>query len=189
MSDTPAIPAIPTPPGWQGILDEGEQILWQGEPAQGIRFETLDLRHIIPAVFITCFGLFWMSQAVQFSLFFAAFGLFVVGSGLWQTLGPVLRPAFIRARSFYTLTDRRAIIATDLPFQGRRLASYPIDRATPLEYVASEPPSILFGPPTGDKRMRAGFSYIADADRVMAMMRQIQRGQTSDQPAPKDPQP
>ena len=26
MSDTPAIPAIATPPGWQGILDEGEQI-------------------------------------------------------------------------------------------------------------------------------------------------------------------
>lgn len=189
MSDTPAIPAIATPPGWQGILDEGEQILWQGQPERGIRFETFDLRHIIPAVFITCFGLFWMSQAVQFSLFFAAFGLFVVGSGLWQTLGPVLRPAFIRARSFYTLTDRRAIIATDLPFQGRRLASYPIDRATPLEYVASDPPSILFGPPTGNKRTRAGFSHIADADRVMAMMRQIQRGQTSDQPTPKDPQP
>lgn len=189
MSDATAIPAIATPPGWQGILDEGEQILWQGQPAQGIRFETLDLRHILPAIFIIGFGVFWISTAVQFSLFFAAFGLFVVGSSLWQALGPVLRPAFIRARSFYTLTDRRAIIATDMPFQGRRLASYPIDRTMPLEYVASDPPSILFGPPTSRKETRAGFSYIADADRVMAMMRKIQHSQTPDQTAPKDAQP
>ncbi|MBA4490548.1 aspartate carbamoyltransferase catalytic subunit [Paracoccus sp. S1E-3] len=189
MSDVPAIPAIPVPPGWQGILDEGEQILWQGQPAKGIRFEAPDLRHIVPAIFIICFGLFWMSLAVQANLFMAAFGLFVVSSALWQTLGPIVRPAFIRARSFYTLTDRRAIIATDLPYQGRRLTSYPIDRATPLEYLASDPPSILFGPPTGDKRPRAGFNYIADADQVMAMMRKIQRSQTPDQPAPEDAQP
>ena len=76
-----------------------------------------------------------------------------------------------------------------MPFQGRRLASYPIDRTMPLEYVASDPPSILFGPPTSRKETRAGFSYIADADRVMAMMRKIQHSQTPDQTAPKDAQP
>ena len=51
MSDATAIPAIATPPGWQGILDEGEQILWQGQPARGIRFETLDLRQVGKAIF------------------------------------------------------------------------------------------------------------------------------------------
>ena len=37
MSDATAIPAIATPPGWQGILDEGEQILWQGQRAGLVR--------------------------------------------------------------------------------------------------------------------------------------------------------
>ena len=189
MSDTPAIPAIATPPGWQGILDEGEQILWQGAPERGIRVAEFDPKAAGPGLFMVCFALFWMWGASQGSRIFALFGLIFVFTGLRQIFEPVLKPAFIRARSFYTLTDRRAIIATDLPFQGRRLASYPIDRATPLEYVASDPPSILFGPPTGGKKPRAGFSHIADADQVMAMMRQIQRGQTSDQPTPKDTQP
>ena len=189
MSDAAALPAISAPPGWQGILDEGEQILWQGQPERGVRFEVFNLKSALPGLFMAGFAVFWMSIAIQASPFFAAFGLLFLFTGLRQVLDPILRPALIRARSFYTLTDRRAIIATDLPFQGRRLISYPIDPAMPLEYVASDPPSILFGPPTADKAGRAGFRLIADADRVMAMMRQIQRGQTSDQPTPKDTQP
>ena len=189
MSDPGAPAQASSLPGWQGILDPDEQILWQGQPDGRFRIEFDSLRESLPGLLMLAFALFWMYQAAQASVFFALFGLFFVVLGLRQLLSPVIWPAYLRSRSWYTLTDRRAIVATDVPFKGRRLTSYPIDRTMPLEYVASDPPSILFGPPTSRKETRAGFSYIADADRVMAMMRNIQHSQTPDQTAPKDAQP
>ncbi|NHF73933.1 aspartate carbamoyltransferase catalytic subunit [Paracoccus xiamenensis] len=182
MSDAATPPPVPVDhPGWQGILDPGEQILWQGRPEARIRLDLLELGRILPGLFMVGFALFWMWGAAYASPLFAAFGLIFVFTGLRQMLGQALRAYFTLSCSFYTLTDHRAIIGTDMPFQGRRLVSYPIDAATTTEYVATEPPSIMFGPAMRGKRTRPGFHFVADADRVMAMIRQIQRG--SDRPA------
>ncbi|MFD1794571.1 aspartate carbamoyltransferase catalytic subunit [Paracoccus aurantiacus] len=171
-------------PGWQGILEPGEQILWQGQPDRRFRFAPGDLAKSAPGLFMTCFSLFWMWNAAQGSLVFSLFGLFFLFAGLREMARPVLLPAYIRSRSWYTLTDRRAIVATDMPIRGRRLLSYPIDAGTPMEYVAGDPPSILFGPETRNPRNRAGFHFIPEADRVMALMRRMQRGDTA--PSPSD---
>lgn len=170
-------------PGWQGILDPGEQILWQGQPDRRFRVEFDGLRRVMPGLFITCFSLFWMYQAAKGSLVFALFGLFFLFAGLRQFLGPLVMPAFLRSRSWYTLTDRRAIVATDVPFKGRKLTSFPIDRDTPVEYLPGDPPSIMFGHPAIDKSRRGGFRFVPDAEHVMSLIREMQRTTVSDETA------
>lgn len=176
-----ALPVAQNHPGWQGILDSGERILWQGQPDRRFRVDFGNLRGVVPGFAITCFSLFWMYQAAKGSIFFAMFGLIFLFAGLRQFFGPIIMPAFLRSRSWYTLTDRRAIVATDLPFRGRRLTSYPIDRDTPVELVSGDPPSILFGHPAVDRSRRGAFSHIPEADHVMSLIHQIQRA-----PLPSD---
>ena len=178
MSDPGAPAQASSLPGWQGILDPDEQILWQGQPDGRFRIEFDSLRESLPGLLMLAFALFWMYQAAQASVFFALFGLFFVVLGLRQLLSPVIWPAYLRSRSWYTLTDRRAIVATDVPFKGRRLTSYPIDRNTLVEYVDGDPPSILFGPERGRRAERPGFRYIADAETVMPLIRRIQQNGT-----------
>lgn len=163
-------------PGWQGILDADEQILWQGQPDARPRIEFDTLRDSLPGLAMTAFALFWIYQAAQASIMFSLFGLIFVGVGLRHFLQPILWPAYLRSRSWYTLTDRRAIVATDVPFKGRRLNSYPITPDTLVEFVADDPPSILLGPEQGKRSERAGFHHIAHADQVMVLIRRIQQG-------------
>ena len=184
MSDTGA-----DLPGWKGILEPGEQILWQGRPERPLRFQIVDGANAVQGLLMVGFGIFWIWMLPGFDLLFIAAGLFIIGLGLRQIIGPVLSQAVLLRHSFYTLTDRRALVATDLPVQGRRLATYPISFETPATYLPSEPPSILFGPPVHGRKKRPGFMYIPDADQVIEMMRKIERSQIPDQTAPKDSQP
>ena len=104
---------------------------------------------------------------------------FLVGAGMvW---GAIWWPSFRRRRSWYTLTDRRAFIATDLPIQGRRLQSWPINRGTRLELREGPPDSVFFA--TRKKRGRngtytvpVGFERIPDGKQVLRLMRDIQKG-------------
>ena len=201
MSDAAHKDKIDTPAGWHGILDSGEQILWQGEPERGVRANIADFRRVLPGLAMVAFALFWTTMAMRANFFFGLFGVFFIFVGLRTALEPILWPAFVRARSFYTLTDRRAIIATTLPLQGRRLVSYPMDAQTVIEYVGTTAPSVLFGVPLNTTSKvfgwsvqgtpkRAGFEFIKDADQVIAMMRQIQRAQLpAVETAQKDHQP
>ncbi len=176
-SSAPA--AASTLPGWQGILEAGETILWQGQPDRRFRVEFDSLRHSLPGLFMVAFALFWMYQAARGSGIFALFGLIFVGVGLRQFLEPMIWPAYLRSRSWYTLTDRRAIVATDVPFRGRRLTSYPLGSDTLVEFVDGDPASILFGPEGGAKQARPGFYYIDDAREVMPMIRRVQQGRAT----------
>lgn len=166
-------------PGWQGILEQDEQILWQGQPAGGIRFDPEDLRGTLMGLFMTCFALFWMWGASQGSVVFALFGIPFLAIGLAETLKGNVIAAYVRSRSWYTLTNRRAIIATDMPVRGRRLTTYPIGPGTPLELIEGDPGSILFGSTTGRRSRRgseprAGFRLIHDTRKVWSLMQQAQ---------------
>jgi len=182
MSRTATLSGEAPGPGWQGILDPGERILWQGQPDSRPHIGLAEIKSATPGLMMSGFALIWMLMAAQASLLFAMFGLLFLGKGVLDVAQRLILPSFTRSRSWYTLTDRRAIVATDLPFQGRRLKSWPIGPASPVEYVASEPPSVLFGPETIDRRERAGFHFIPEADRVMTLLRQIQSGQAATAP-------
>ena len=90
------------------------------------------------------FALFWMIMAAQAGGLFWAFGLIHFSVGLGIAFAPPFWNAWRRRHTWYTLTNRRAFIATDMPVRGRRLQSYPISRDTVLAYDAQDPATIHF---------------------------------------------
>lgn len=170
-------------PGWQGILDEGEAILWQGRPSSRVNWLGGDLRSAMLGLFMIAFALFWMYQAARSGTMMWVFGSLFLVVGLRTALSENLLPAYIRSRSWYTLTDRRAIVATDMPIRGRRLFFYPITPATPVTLVPGDPGSIYFAPVAKAETRAEGFLQIPDAEGVMRIIRKIQTGEmTKDAP-------
>lgn len=165
---------------WAGLLDAGEAILWQGRPDSSVSLQTMNLFSAIFGAFFAGFALFWMAVAMQGGGSFWMFGLihFAVGVGVF--LSGVFWDAFRRRHSWYTLTDRRAFIATNLPLQGRTLKSYPIRHDTVLELIDGTPASIHFASRTkrtknGTREIPVGFERIEEGRKVYTMMRDIQR--------------
>lgn len=168
-------------PGWDGILDADETILWQGRPDGAVTLRPGNIVLVIFGLFFAGFALLWMIMAYQAGGGFWMFGLihFSVGAGIVG--GALFWGAFRRRRTWYTLTDHRAFIASDLPLLGRRLKSWPIDADTALELDDTPPGSVNFA----EERRRGkngfyletiGFERIADAKQVYRLMRDIQTG-------------
>lgn len=170
--------------GWEGILDEGEKILWQGRPDGAIRFKPGNLFTFLFGLAFAGFALFWMILASRAGGLFWAFGLIHFAAGLGLSFGTILWDAFRRRHTWYTLTDRRAFIATDLPVKGRALKSYPITDDTVLNYRQGDPATIHFSREErrGNKGRRytvnIGFERIDDGEKVYGLLRQAQKGQT-----------
>lgn len=173
-------PLLPAPAGWEGILDPGETILWQGRPDGSLVIRPAHIATGVFGLFFAGFALFWMMMASMGGGYFWMFGLLHFGVGLGVMVGGPLYSLILRRRSWYTLTSRRAILASDLPVVGRRLESYPISRDTPITFEESDPfASIHFA--TRQTRGRngvtthpVGFERIAEGRRVLALMRQLQ---------------
>lgn len=167
------------PQDWAGILDQDERILWQGQPVDRLRIEFGTPFEPLFFTFFTGFSVFWMVMASRAGGLFWTFGLlfFVVGS--YSLFGQHFWKRHVRARTFYTLTDRRALIATEV--WGRRsLKSYPIGKDTIVELTDGAPGSVFFATETktdsdGDTtHSRIGFELVEDCRSVYAQIRQIQ---------------
>lgn len=173
-----------TPAGWDGILDEGEKILWQGAPDSVVFWKWQNVLTSIFGTFFAGFALFWMTLASQAGGAFWMFGLIHFSAGIAVAIGPPFWSAWRRRHTFYTLTDRRAFIATDIPTQGRKLKSYPIDPTTAIEYTAGRPATVTFAKDYRQNKNRSytvpiGFERISDGEAVMEHIRAIQRGKTA----------
>lgn len=179
--------ALPTPPqtpppGWEGLLDPKERILWQGRPDPVVRIGFGDIGLMVFGTFFAGFALFWMVMASQAGGIFWMFGSLHFAVGMAIILWPVLGRPYLRRHTWYTLTDKRAFIATDVPLRGRRLKSYPITEDTPLTIEDRQPGAIFFASEwrrgkNGSHETRIGFHNIQDARAVYALMRRIQRGE------------
>ncbi len=183
MTDTLAIDAeqaAAVHPGWEGILHPGERILWQGRPDQGFTINGGEVFGALFALVFSGFAVFWMSQAAKAGGGFWMFGLIHFSVGLWLFWKSAFGPTFLRRRTWYTLTDRRAFIATDNPRKGKEIKSYPITADAPITYRAGQPATIYFAREqrTGNKGRRytawIGFERIPDGEAVMAQLRRIQ---------------
>ena len=167
--------------GWEGILDKGEEILWQGRPDTAIRIGPANIATMVFGLAFAGFALFWMILASAAGGAFWMFGLIHFTVGLALAAGPILWGPFKRGRTWYTLTDRRAFIATDLPLRGKQLKSYPITDDTVLDFQPGALSSIHFAEEMrrGNKGRRymvpIGFEYIREGDEVYRKMRDIQR--------------
>lgn len=173
--------AEPRQDPWAGLLDEDERILWQGQPNGSTGLKASSFFKIPFALFFTGFSVFWMVMAAQSGGVFWMFGLLFFGVGVSMLFWEVFGGAIKRNSSHYTLTTKRAFIATNLPIQGKRLKSYPINSETPLEFRDGIFPSVIFAtePRRGENGtydIDIGFEGISDGRRVFALLRAIQRG-------------
>lgn len=171
------------PAGWEGILDEGEKILWQGRPDGRLSLHPHNWPAFIFGLFFAGFALLWMILAAAAGGVMWMFGLIHFSVGIGVGLGPNIWSAWRRRHAWYTLTNRRAFIATDTPLAGRRLATYPITADTRLALSDKAPATLSFASRTrrgknGSYEVPIGFERIYDAPEVYALMRNIQRGET-----------
>lgn len=168
-------------------LEDDERILWQGRPSGRVRVTWARCVTSVFGLIYVAFALFWMSAAAsivdgQGPLLAALplLGLPVALIGANMAVGQYLWDAIRRRRTWYTLTDRRAMISRKV-FGRRNTASHTIDHRTRLDFKHRRDGSgtIWFGSGRrrwlGRKSRRAGFEMIDDVRRVHKMMRYIQK--------------
>ncbi|MEM6587499.1 MAG: aspartate carbamoyltransferase catalytic subunit [Pseudomonadota bacterium] len=165
--------------GWEGILDKDEKVLWQGRPDAKVRLRASKLVGVVFGLFFAGFALFWMIAASMAGGFFWMFGLLHFFVGLGVAAGSLYGSSWRRKHSWYTLTDRRAFIATDMPLSGRSLKSYPITQQTILDYDGNDPATIHFNHEmrrrkNGQVKVAVGFERIQNGAEVYRLMRGIQ---------------
>ena len=168
--------------GWDGILDDNETILWQGQPDGALQVDFLEPKKLAIAVLLGSFFLVWMWGAVQAGGFFWIIGLLFFGKGLFKSVGIHFWTAYVRQNTYYTLTSKRAFIATDLLGQ-KGLNSYPIKNDTLLEFQDGDTQNILFATASmprknGNPQATAiGFEKILDGRAVYDLMLGLQQDQ------------
>ncbi|EAQ44490.1 MAG: aspartate carbamoyltransferase catalytic subunit [Roseobacter sp. MedPE-SWde] len=172
--------------GWEDILDADETVLWQGRPDGGISMRPFQIFEAIFGLFFAGFALFWMTMAAKGGGSFWMFGLVHFSAGLGVIFHAIFWSAYVRKHSNYSLTDRRAFIASKLPLVGKRLQSYPISKETPLELVDGALSSLYFasksrrGKNGNTYTTPVGFERIRDGREVYRLMRDIQSRSSQD---------
>jgi hypothetical protein len=99
----------------EGDLDPGERILWAGRPRQGIYFAGADVLLVPFSLVWAGFAFFWESNVLHgknFPILFVLFGGAFCLIGLYLVFGRFIFDALLRARTFYAITDRRALIVS-----------------------------------------------------------------------------
>lgn len=181
-------PRDDTPGSWDEILEPGETLLWQGQPDPTPDPSGLRPGSMVMGVALTAFALFWTylaSGAIAtdglIGWVFPMFGLFFVILGVRQAGGQILIDAWRRRRTWYSLTNRRAFIATDV-LRRRTLDAYPITGQTLFDHDGKSPGTIWFATDfvrtkRGSRKRRVGFERIADSGHVLDLMVKAQREQ------------
>ncbi len=169
-----------TTQGWEGILDQGEEIVWQGCPDGRVVWRAGNISTLLFGLFFAGFALFWMIMASSAGGFFWMFGLLHFFVGLSVAFGAIYWNALRRRRSWYTLTNKRAFIASTMPFVGKRLKSFPINVDTVLDFQDGDYASIYFATETkrtknGTKSVGVGFERIQGGRAVYSKFREVQK--------------
>lgn len=128
---------------WEGILEPGEVMEWQGAPVRGLRWE-LTNRTSLAFVFLGAAGvtLYGLTQDPRLHsvgealLKFAAWAFILA-------LGYHAYSFWNRRRTFYSLTNRRAFIAT-WHFGVQTLKAYPLPDPTELRLIQRTPGHVMF---------------------------------------------
>lgn len=169
-----------TSEGWDGVLGKDEVILWQGRPDTGVIIGPAQIGAAVFGLFFSGFAAFWMLMASMAGGYFWMFGLIHFFAGIGVMCGPVIYSVWRRRHSWYTLTNRRAFIATDIPFKGRELASWTIGPEMSLIYRPGRLATIYFSKMVkrtdkGTSTTQIGFERITDGDEVYRLFRDTQQ--------------
>lgn len=169
-------------------LERDETLIWAGRAGRGIRFTSRDA-FMIPFSLMWCgFAIFWETTVILVNapLLFKLWGIPFVVVGLYIVFGRFLVDARRRAKTFYGVSDRRALIV----FAGRtrRVTSLQLaNQQLQLEQSARGSGSILFGEQSQQRAVgtffiaqsnASGFRFEA-IDDARAVYRQIVEAQNA----------
>ena len=163
------------PAGWEGILAPDEAIRWQGRPDPRWHVDRGNWLVAALGAAFSGFAVFWMTLAASAGGAFWTFGLIHFTIGLAIAASVLIWPTILRRHTWYTLTNKRAFVATDAPLRRRTLSDYRITADSRLALIDGTPGSVTFGRGGMDKRAEdLRFERIADATGVYRLMRFIQ---------------
>jgi len=174
--------ASQVPAGWEGILSPGERILWQGRPDGRLTFRGHSLGLMFMGAVFSAVALLFMAIGIAAGdLVFTLFPVIHLSVGLGLMFGMPVYGAYARRNTWYTLTDRRAIIATDFWPKGRDMALHDIGPDSPLRLIDRPFPGVHFAmhhhrTKTGTRVVPFGFDRITDAKQVFDLMQLIKQG-------------
>lgn len=167
---------------WDGILEDGETLLWQGQPDPSLRLGAINIPQALMGLFFMGFSVFWMNMAAMAGGFFWMFGLIFFFIGLRNSIGQVVLEPKIRRKTWYSLSNRRAFIASDHPWKGRSLKSYEIGADSELDYTRGQTDAVYFSREkrSGSKRsywVKIGFENLPDGSEAYRLLQEIKKGQ------------
>jgi hypothetical protein len=137
----------------QKELDSGERLLWAGTPKQGVIFRGSDIFMVPFSLLWGGFAIFWEIMVLQIpsekagavSIVFPLFGIPFVLIGLYLIFGRFIYDSKKRAKTFYGLTDQRAIIVSGLFSRGVKSLNLKTMSDVSLSEKANGYGSIVFG--------------------------------------------
>ena len=155
-------------------LRDGETIIWQGRPVQGILRNPV---HIGIGAALLPLGL-WLTVGGYGPLAAAGamLGLPFVGIGAYLAYFNAIVEKNRRAATYYALTNQRAILAYSL-----RVLAYPILPKSRIQLKKGRYDIVFFalerqlGVQQGSSRRRVGFGHLENGDEVYGLMKSIQK--------------
>ena len=166
---------------WKDILDNDEEILWQGRPDPAFHVDWDKGLEMLFGLFFWGFSIFWMMMASRAGGGFWLFGIPFFMIGFFMVIGRHFWKTYLRRNTWYTLTNKRAIIATNIAVKGKSLKSWPINHKTPIEYHQGPPDTLIFAHEerrgkNGTYTIDIGFERIRDGAHVFKLMRTPPKG-------------
>jgi hypothetical protein len=174
-------------------LESGEQLIWSGQPRQGLVLRPSD-RFMIPfSLLWGGFAIFWETTVILTGapIFFWLFGVPFVLVGLYLIFGRFFTDARARASTFYGVTNDRIIITSGK--HGKRVQSLSLsmlgdislderaDGSGTIIFAATSNPPGRVGNSGSMQGIGAGrqvapsFEMIPQAKKVYEMIRSAQR--------------
>lgn len=128
-------------------LQDGEELFWTGKPYTSVPFRP-NIGVLIFSIFWLGFAVFWTVMASAAGGAFGLFGLPFIGVGCFLLYSQVIGQKQQMKKTYYAVTDRRAIILTEKP-SGIHFAEFPFSNMTNVTMTAvrGETGTILFPTP------------------------------------------
>lgn len=145
------------------VLDAGESLIWSGAPRQRLVLRPNDAYLIPFSLLWGGFAITWEASVLRMgepnAAFMSIWGVPFVLMGLYLIAGRFFVDARMRARTFYGLTDRRAIIISGL--FSRTINSLPLRTLSDisLQERADRSGTILLGRPQPHSAWMSGMRW------------------------------